>query len=219
MTLFDLLFLASVLFLLLSLFTIIVSAVRRRRDILRRWAKFLALYFAIYAVVLLSTSLLSPRRIYSSGERRCWDDWCVTALRVTPASTIAPLPCSAAPDARIWLAEVEVSSDAKRIRQRAPDARAELEDQQGARYSPCGAPLAPEVAAPAHGAALWHELSAPLGPGDSFSVLLPFALPANRQPAGIVMHHGDGFPGLVIIGGDSSFLHQRSLQPFATRQQ
>jgi len=219
MTLFDLLFLASLLFFLVSLFTIGVSALRRRSAALRRWAKVLALYVAAYAAVLLLTSLFSPRRIYPPGQRRCYDDWCVTPLGVTPASKSAPLPCSAAPDARIWLVEIEVSSVAKRVRQRALDARAELEDQQGARYSPCGAPLAPEVAAPAHGAALWHELSDPLGPGDSFSVHLPFALPADRQPAGIVMHHGDGFPGLVIIGGDSSFLHQRPLQPFATRQQ
>ena len=215
MTLFDLLFLASFFFVVVSLLALAVAAIRGRAATLRRWAQVLALYLGAYAVALLLVSLLSPRRIYSPGERRCWDDWCTTAVRVTPAGNSTSPSCPAGPDARVWLAEIQVYSDAKRVRQRAPDARAELEDQQGVRYSPCGAPLAPPVASYPQASGLWHTLSDPLGPGESFIVVLPFALPANRQPAGLVMHHGDGFPGLVIIGEDSSFLHRRPLQPFA----
>jgi hypothetical protein len=217
MTLFDLLFLASVLFVLVSLFAIVVSALRRRAATLRRWARLLAIYLAVYAAVLLLSALLTPRRIYAPGERRCWDDWCTTALRVSPGHNMASLPCRETPDIRIWLAEIQVSSVSKRIRQRAPDARAELEDQQGTRYSPCGAPLAPEADSRPQGAGLWHELSDPLGPGESFTVMLPFELPANRQPAGIVMHHGD-FPGVIIIGSDSSLFHRPALQPFGASQ-
>jgi len=215
MTIFDLLFLASLLFILVSLFVIFIAALRRRAPTLRWWARILGLYLAAYAVALILASLLSPRRIYSPGERRCWDDWCAAAVRVAPARGSGSFPCQLEPATSIWLAEIQVSSVAKAVRQRAPDARAELEDQQGGRYSPCGTPLDQGAAAVSRGVAgLWHELSDPLGPGDSFTVVLPFALPANRQPAGIVMHHGD-FPGIVIIGDDSSFLHRRALQRIA----
>jgi len=207
MTLFDLLFLASILFVLVCLIAIAISALRSRFDRLRRWAKLLGVYLAAHALALILTSLLLPRRIYSPGERRCWDDWCTTARAASIASNSAMPPCLSTPGTHMWIAKIEVSSVAKRVSQRAPDARAELEDLQGTRYQPCAASLAQGSAPP-------HALSDPLGPGDSFSVLLPFQLPANREPAGIVMHHGD-FPGVVIIADDSAFLHRRALQRIA----
>jgi hypothetical protein len=99
---------------------------------------------------------------------------------------------------------IEVSSDAKRVRQRALDARAELEDRQGKRYQPCAAPLSSGTAP-----ARW--LSDELGPGESFRVILPFRLPDAATPEGVVLHHGD-IPGVAIIGADQSFLHRPALQ-------
>ena len=208
MTLADLFFIASFLFVVVCFLAILISLLRARMNSLRRWSKLLFVYVAVYAAALIATSLLSPRRTYSPGERRCWDDWCASAIRVSPAAISPPLPCSAAPDSRIWVAEIDVSSVAKRVRQSAPDARAELEDEQGARYQPCAASLS-------SGTAPRRSLADFLGPGDSFPVLLPFRLPSNAQPVGVVMHHGDGFPGVVIIGYDSSFLHRRDLQQMA----
>ncbi|HYL63526.1 MAG TPA: hypothetical protein VE077_12990 [Candidatus Methylomirabilis sp.] len=200
MTLADLFFLASVLFVAVCFLAMVVAALDSRMASLRRWAKFLFAYIAVYALALIAASLLSPRRVYPAGERRCWDDWCATALRVVPEATSAPLHRSSGSDMRIWVAEINVSSAAKRVRQSAPDARAELEDEQGALYQPCAAPLANGTAPP-------RSFADPLGPGGSFPVLLPFRLPMNEQPAGIVMHHGD-FPGDIIIGSDSSVLHR-----------
>jgi hypothetical protein len=99
-----------------------------------------------------------------------------------------------------------VSSVARRIRQRAADATAELEDENGSRYRPC--------AESADG----KSLSGMLGPGESFRVSLPFRLPAAAIPAGLILHHGD-FPGAVIIGPDLSFLRQPALQRLAVNRQ
>lgn len=204
MTLSDLLFLASLLFVLVCLLAIFLAALLLRWPAVRRWGKLLAAFIAVYIPVLLLTGLLTPRRIYAPGERRCWDDWCAAAVRVAPATPSTPLPCVGAPGTRIWVAEIEVSSVAKRVRQRARDAAAELEDEQGTRYQTCAAPLA-------QGGTPARALADPLDPGDSFSVLLPFRLPAKTKPTGIVLHHGD-FPGIVIIGNDSSVLHRPALQ-------
>jgi hypothetical protein len=120
------------------------------------------------------------------------------------------VPCGADRDGRTWIATIEVSSDAKRIRQRARDARAELEDRQGRRYQPCAAAL-PFGTGPA------RLLSDEVGPGESFRVFLPFRLPGDRTPAGLAVHHGD-IPGVVIVGADQSLLHRPALQRLAVEQ-
>lgn len=203
----DLIFLASVLFVLTMCVRIAVSALRRRRDTTRRLGRILALFLASYAVILISAALVRPRRFYAPAERRCYDDWCVAAVEAKLADDSTVMPCQTDRDSRNWIATIEVSSVARRIRQRARDARAELEDGQGRRYQPCGPPLA-------RGTGPARLLTDPLGPGESFSVFLPFRLPRGETPAGLVVHHGD-FPGAVIIGADHSLLHAPALQRFA----
>ncbi len=108
------------------------------------------------------------------------------------------------PATRLWVATVEVSSDAKRVRQRAPDARALLEDGRGREYAACGAPLAE------------HALADELDPGEAFRVAEPFRLPTGAVPEGVVISHG-AFPGVLIIGDDQSLLHARTLLGLAVR--
>jgi hypothetical protein len=211
MTLSDLFFLASVLFVVVSLVRVAVSALRGRWDKTRRVTRMVGCFVAGYAVVLISAALLVPRRFYATGERRCFDDWCVTALGAKATAISTDVPCQSGQGGRTWVTVVEVSSVAGRIRQRARDARAELEDRQGRRYQPCSAPLG-------NGADPPRFLSDELGPGESFRVFLPFRLPGNAAPAGLVMHHG-AFPGVVIIGADQSFLHPPALHRLAVERQ
>ena len=190
MTLNDLLFLASFLFVATQVVRIAILALRGRWERLKRAGGLLGAFVACYVVVLIAAALAQPRRFYAPGEKRCFDDWCVAALGAEPV----PAACGGGGG---WIAEIEVSSVALRVRQRAPDARAEIEDQLGNRYRPCAEPSA-------------HRLSDELGPGDSFHVFVPFRLPAGAAPAGVVFHHGE-FPGVAIIGEDQSFLHTPAL--------
>ncbi|HLY18954.1 MAG TPA: hypothetical protein VKR61_17110 [Bryobacteraceae bacterium] len=207
MTLSDLLFLASVLFVAILLVCIAVSALRRRWEMTRRLSRLMGIFLALYTVALICVSLSLPRRFYPPGERRCFDDWCLTALDAAVADASVGMPCRAGQAGRVWVVKLEVSSVARRIRQRAPDARAEVEDRQGTRYQPCAAPLA-EGIGPA------RLLSDQIGPGESYRVLLPFRLPADATPAGVVLHHGD-VPGVAVIGADQSLLHRPALQRLA----
>jgi hypothetical protein len=201
MTLFDLFFLISVLFALVMAVRIAVFAIRGHWQAAGRSSRFLGLFVALYATVLISVSLLRPRSFYVPSERRCFDDWCAAALSV---NTAADAPCGPSEGARDWIALVEVSSVARGIRQRASDAHAELEDQQGKRYQPC--------------ATTGKSLNDVLGPGESFRVYLPFRLPRNATPAGMVLHHGD-FPGVIIIGADQSLFHPPALQRLTVERQ
>ena len=192
MTIQDLFFLASVLFCLTTIVSIAISLLRSRFAAASRLARVLSGFVVVYAVVLVAVSIATPRRFFAPGERQCFDDWCIAAVSAAP---VAERTCPVGPG-RSWVVTFEVSSDARRVRQRARDANAELEDSQGRRYAPC--PMAS------------NPLAAELGPGESFRAELPFPLTADAQPAGVVMHHGD-FPGQLIIGEDQSFLHPPAL--------
>jgi hypothetical protein len=199
----TLVLLGSVLLVLGMLLRLVVLAARGRWDGARRGARGLGLYLACYAGILVTVALVMPRQTRAPHERACFDDWCVAGISAEPAAA-TDAPCVAEPGARVWLATVEVSSDAKRVRQRAPDARALLEDGGGREYAACGPPL---------GA---HGLADELGPGEAFDVTEPFRLPAGAIPAGVVISHG-GFPGVLIIGDDQSLLHARRLLGVAVR--
>ncbi len=203
MKLTDLLFLASVLFVFVLLICIAVAALRQRWDSAVRLAKILGIFVVGYAIVLLVVSFAMPRRTFSSGERECFDDWCVSALSVTPAEASPKLPCPPTPGSDTWIASVEVSSDAKRIRQRARLVRVELEDQSRRRYPACAATIP-------QNAQTTHRLTDELGPGESFRVWLPFRVPHTVRPVGLVIHHGE-YPGKLIIGQDQSALHRPAL--------
>lgn len=196
----SLVLLGSVVFVLISVGRIVVAGLRGRRDQIRVISRTLAVYVLAYAVVLVVVGNIMPRQSQAAGGRQCYDDWCVTAIEAVPAQPQRLMDC-AGPN--VWVVRLEVSSDAKRVRQRAADAAALLEDSAGRHYRPCGA-------AAAGGATLRDEL----GPGESFPVMLGFSLPAGRSPAGVVIRHGY-FPGCLIIGDDQSLGHRPTLYRIA----
>jgi len=162
LTLADLFFLASVLFVLILCGRIVASVLRRRGETTRQLGCLLGVFVALYAAALIAIARVLPRRFYAPGERRCFDEWCVTALDAEIADGSISVPCQADRGGRIWVATVEVSSVAKRVRQCAPDPRAELEDRHAKRYQPCAAALI-------RGTGPAHVLSDEVGPGESFA--------------------------------------------------
>ena len=189
--------LGSILFTLVTAGRLLVLVIRGRWADTRRVARLLALYVAGYAGILVVVALALPRQTLAPRARECFDDWCAAGVSAEPAAA-ADAPCASEAGTRVWTLTVGVSSAAKRVRQRALDAHALLEDGTGKEYSTCGAPL---------GA---HALSDEIGPGESFDVVEPFVLPADAEPAGVVISHG-AFPGVLLIGDDQSFLHRRTL--------
>jgi len=209
MKLTDLSFLASVLFVFILLIRIAIAVLCRHWASTIRLARLLGIFLAAYAIVLLVVSFAMPRRTFASGERECFDDWCVSALNMTPAEVSPQPPCPPTPGSDTWIASAEVFSDAKRVRQRARLVRVELEDQFGHRYQACAATI-PQNAQPT------HSLTDELGPGESFRVWLPFRVPHTARPVGLVVYHGE-YPGKFIIGDDQSALHRPALLLLATQ--
>ena len=199
-TIFLFLSILLILGLILRAFYLVI---RRRWAGLGRTVAVLGIYLLVYGIILATVGMASPRRVLEPGQPECFDEWCAAVLRLTPAEQDAVAICPAAGDEQVWVVTLEVSSQAKRVRQRELGIQAYLEDESGNRYAVCGQPQ-PDANGVLHG------LSDALDPGDSFQVRLAYAVPQNAGLAGIVISHGLA-PGKLIIGDDESLFHQETL--------
>ncbi len=196
----TLVFLGSLLIVAALLLAGLIIALGRHWAHLSRVARILGAFIALYAVVLLTVSLATPRRVLDPGQSECFDDWCVAGVsaKLAPSSL-----CPGESNGTVWVATLQVSSRARGITQPASDAAAVLEDRANRQFKPCAGPLP----TPGQGA---HALTDYLRPGESFTARLPFRLPASAQPAGLVLSHG-AFPGVLIIAADQSGFHKHTL--------
>ena len=181
MTIFDLLFLGSVLSALGALIAAAVWAMRGRRahavSILKRLGAATLAYLALVAIV----SAARPQRVRRVGDPWCFDDWCLRVEGVTKDSS---------PPGVSYHVSLEIFSEAKRVSQRASGAWIYLIDDRGHRYEP-----APDSSA--------VPLDVRLQPGESVKTTRLFAIPADAHVIGLITGHGGAyctFPGPLIIG-------------------
>src|SRR5690242_7027478 len=122
MQLADLVFIAVTLAALVTLGAAAMALAGRRWGrallILRRLGLCAVAYLATVAVA----GRLAPQRVLAVGEPWCFDDWCLTVEQVarTPA-----------PPANAWTVSLRLSSQARRISQRAKNAWIFLVDRNG----------------------------------------------------------------------------------------
>jgi hypothetical protein len=188
MTVFDLLFLASFLVSVIALAAAAYSAIRGRSSrafsILRVWLVCAAVYLGISAAVAYA----APQRVIAVGSPWCFDDWCLTVEKVRHA------------DAN-YTVDLLISSEAKRVTQRAKGAWIYLRDDNDTHYEP--APDPSDV-----------PLDVLLQPGESVAAQRTFKVPANVRELGLVTGHGGppcGFMSLVIIGQGGCLFHKQTM--------
>ncbi len=202
MTIFDLVFLISILAICLGLLGLGIFLV------FRQWAKMkwlglgLVIYVILYAIVLVGVSLLSPQKVMAMHQARCYDDWCASVENVEQRTAIGPIQANGS----FYLVTIKVSSRAKQASQRALDAGAYLLDNQGIRYdlSPAGQ----NALASAGEAGL--PMDSRVEAGGSFNAIVVFDLPPDTTRLSLVFVLG-GFPGNIIIGDDQSILHKPTI--------
>lgn len=178
----DLIFIGSVATVLVLLIRLVFAGKKRAAA-----ARHLGGFLVAYAAVLVTVSLATPRRIQPPGKRKCFDDWCVTLLKVEPGT-----------GPQLWTAQIEVFSDAKRVSQAAPDAVAKMEGPDGRLYD-----AVPSSESGPH-------LTDRLNPGERLTVDLAYRLPPGVTPKGVQIWHGR-IPGLIAIASDYAWLHQPML--------
>lgn len=206
MTIFDLVLILAVLGSVLTLFTLFFFTIRRQWRQAGRLALALFSLIVIYAVVLVSVSLLSPQHVLTMHQNRCFDDWCISVERVVQQPAVGAASTIATAHGEFYLITVQVSSQARGISQRALDVQLYLLDAKGQRIDPSATGQQALDAAGQGGQSLSNELA----PGGSFTHTVVFDLPKNSSHLALVVTHGL-FPEMLVIGSEQSFLHKPTI--------
>jgi hypothetical protein len=188
MTIFDLLFLACFLASVTALGTAAYAAIRGRMprafSILRVWLVCAALYVGVSVAVAYA----APQRVIAVGTPWCFDDWCLTVEKVKRADTN-------------YSVDLLISSDAKRVMQRAKGAWIYLRDENDTHYDPTPDPAG-------------VPLDILLQPGESVAARRSFKVPGHIRELGLVTGHGGppcGVMSLVIIGNAGCLFHKQTM--------
>jgi hypothetical protein len=206
MTIFDLVFLLAVLGCVLVLCSLFYFLIRRQWIQMRRVSLALGSFLVVYAVVLLSVSLLSPQRILTMHQDRCFDDWCLSVERVAQQPTLGSSPSIVTARGEFYLVTMRISSRAKAITQRALDVQIYLFDASNQSYDP--SPMGQQALDATGKGGL--PLSSELMPGGSFTRTVVFDLPGGASHLALVVTHGL-FPDRLVIGSEQSFFHKPTI--------
>jgi hypothetical protein len=180
----DLLFLAAFL---ASVITLAAAAYAAVRGLVPRAFSILGVWVAVYLAISMTIAYLAPQRIIAVGERWCFDDWCLAVKNANPREGA-------------YIVGLTISSDAKRVAQRANGAWIYLRDENDRHYEPLPDPA--EV-----------PLDVLLEPGQSVSAQRSFKVPANVRELGLVTGHG-GAPcswQILIIGQAGCLFHKQTM--------
>ena len=188
-TIFDLVFLAAVLASATVLTGVVLLAARGQFRQARRVIAAYVIAATSYLVIGMVVSLVRPQRVIDRDVPWCFDDWCLTAQRVTRTL-----------DGTVQFVRVDVtiSSRARRVSQHAKGAWLVLIDKAGHRY-------APELDSSA------TPLDVLMKPGDSVATSRVFRLPADARRLGLVTGHGGAYCGVMsfLVIGQSGCLFNK----------
>jgi hypothetical protein len=186
LAIFDLVFLAAFLLSLIALIAAAFAAVRGRThrafSILRVWL----ICAAVYMATSVAVAYAAPQRILQVGDPWCFDDWCLTVKNVQRA------------DAN-YTVNMSISSQAKRVPQRANGAWIYLRDENDKHYDPAPADVPLDIL---------------LQPGESVAATRSFPVLTNVRELGLVTGHGGppcGVMSLVIIGNAGCLFHKQTM--------
>ena len=206
MTIFDGIFILAVSGTLLALTAGGYFLVRRQGRQARCVLLTLASVLLVYAVMLVSVSLVSPQQVLAMHQDRCFDDWCLSVERVAQQPTIGSAPTLVHASGVFDLVTVRVSSRARAASQRALDVQVFLLDARDQRYDP---DQASQRVLDTDGQG-GQPLASLLAPGGSFTRTIVFDVPKGAAHLALVVTHGL-FPDVLIIGSDQSFLHKPTI--------
>lgn len=188
MTILDLLFVACFL---LSLIALVAAAYAAFRGRISRAFSILGIWLAcavLYLGVSVSVAYAAPQRVIAIDTPWCLDDWCLTVKNIQHADTN-------------YNVDLVISSEAKRVTQRAKGAWIYLRDENDRHYEPFDDPG--EV-----------PLDVLLQPGESVAAQRRFHVPVKVHELGLVTGHGGppcGLMSLVIIGNGGCLFHKQTM--------
>jgi hypothetical protein len=187
-TIFDLLFVAGFFASLVILITAAAYSLRGKNEQAIRIVWTWAICAAAYLTISLLSGFVARQRVIGIGEPWCFDDWCLTAEAVTHS-------------ADSYNIALRISSEAKRVSQRAAGAWIYLIDDQGRLFQPDkGSDAVP--------------LDVRLEPGQSVETSRVFHVATDARGLGLITGHGGPYCGpmdFLIIGGSGCLFHKQTM--------
>jgi hypothetical protein len=190
---FDFVFVAVAFISIFVAVSIGVEAWRRRFNNALRVGLAFGAALAVYLGIVIAVSLATPQETLALRDERCYDDWCLAVDNVAQTD---------AESVRLYTISFRLTSRAKRVTQRELGLIIYLLDAGGRRHDP----LADSAAVP---------FDVALKPGESTTAVRTFALQDVSGPVRLVITR-EGFfrfPGLFIIGDESSLFHKPLVVP------
>ena len=151
--------------------------------------------WAAYLAVLMATSLMQPQKTIAMGQDQCFGEMCfaVTGVEEVPGFLIHD-------GSRLVRVSVRVSNRGRDKTQSEKLVRAYLVDAQGRQ---------------------WEEsmgissvrLTAAVPAGSSVMSEAVFKVAKDASGLSLVLTHGRGQPGVLVIGDPDSLMHRRTMVP------
>jgi hypothetical protein len=192
MSLFDLLFLLAVFVSVVTLAVAGISAIRGQRPTALRILRVYGACAAVYLLAGIAVSFMKPQRVIPVGEPWCFDDWCLTAEKVSRTPGAAGIS---------YQVGLRISSRARRVAQRAKGAWIYLIDDRGHLYSPDPDPSA-------------VPLDVLLQPEESVTTSRVFEVPSGARGLGLITGHGGPYCGpmdILIIGSAGCLFKKQAM--------
>ena len=191
MTLFDLVFLLALLTSTVTLVLAVIAAIRGKLAQLLRILRTWGVGALVYCACGLAVAFFAPQRVIAIGDPWCFDDWCLTVKGVTSAPVLGAVS---------YRVDLRISSEARRVSQRALGAWIYLIDDAGLRYAPDPDPSA-------------IPLDVRLAPGESFTTSRTFKVPSGIAHLGLITGHGGAYCGwgVLIIGSGGCLLNKPAM--------
>ncbi len=194
----TLIFILTLLFSIFSAFSTIYFLLRKKRQKTKTSLfRFLTIIFC-YGILLLIFSLTSQNKVLPLNQDKCFDEWCVSIIKIEKQISERQ---------NLYVVTVRISNMGKGRAQKPDHPQIYVMDDLGNKY------MENETAKSDYEKQFGSQrtITSQIDAQTSFETSLVFVLPQDRS-GNIVITEG-GFPTLLIIGDEGSFLHRKSMTP------
>jgi hypothetical protein len=202
----TLLFLVSVVGALGVLIALVYGVVIRRHRLIRVVLISAAVWLAVYGVLLVGASLLTPQQILAAHQERCFDEMCFSVPQATTQATAGTGEQAPTAHGLYYIVTVQLRNASQRTAQKPDHPAFFLDDGQGHHYQ-----VSPAAQQAVGQQPIWD---ARLQPGERQLRPLVFDAPATllqQSPQPRLGITEGSWPTPLIIGDESSPWHQVTL--------
>jgi Domain of unknown function (DUF4352) len=203
-------FLASIVGALGVLIALLYGALTRRGRLMRVVLISAAVWFAVYSVLLVGASLLTPQQVLEAHHERCFDEMCFSVLQATTLSSVRDGEQAQAAQGLYYDVTVQLRNASQRTAQKPDHPAFFLDDGRGRHYLPSQAAQQALGQQP-----VWD---ARLQPGERQPRTLVFDAPANSLQQSPLPRLGiteGSWPTPLIIGDENSPWHHVTVMQLA----